>query len=998
MKVKDISKNKILLAYALKTINPLVILLVLYLVFVFGIIIPTLEKNLYNEKIETTMRLAQLLYSDLASRQEEVEKGIISVEEHKQRVISRYEKLRFGKRNSDYFWIMDERGFVIMHPYVKSIVNVDPKTVTGPDGRLLNILLDKMFDVVQRQNAGMVEYQWQFNDNPDILAQKMSFVQKFEPWDWVIGAGVYIDDIEHDISLWRGRLIVYGLILVFITILINLLISLRSVKAKIEENYALKSLKEREETFSKLFEESYDPVIMLDEGKIVNCNQATLETFGYADKSAMIGKKPEDFSPLRQFNGESTIRQKRKIYHDLLKNSFVRFEWIFKRSNEDTFPADTSISKIIIANKPVLYVILRDISHLVEIQNTLKESKQRLKTILMSIADAVIATDIEGNIIQMNYSAEKITGHNMTDDKPTNICDLLKLKINDSSDFIFTGRESYHSLINSLINLKKCILYSESYQKYYVSVNVSFLKFENNAINGLVYVFRDITEETKLKIEVEETEHLFKTFSDISPYFLIIQRLSDNKYLMVNKAFADYVNLTENDIIDQTPAELGREINEEDRKMFKILKNEGKLDNVIKTSKGKLKNNYILYSSRIVKYKDELCAFTVASDITEIRELQEQLSHAQKMDAIGQLAGGMAHDFNNIIGGMMGIIEMMLVKEYNPEEKIKYLQMLLNSGKRAAELTKKLLVFARKGKIDSSPVDVHRAISEAVALLERTINKKVKIQKDLNSEKYFTIGDYTQLMNVFLNMGINADHAMPDGGVLSYESRFVYLDENYCKNSMFEITKGDYLEIIIQDTGHGIEPDLINRIFEPFFTTKEKGKGTGLGLATVYGTVNQHHGAITVESKVNQGTSFKIYLPVMDAQINYHTNNEEISGGTGTILVVDDEYIIQVMAKAVLENLGYTVMIANNGREAVDIYKYHNEKIDLVIMDMVMPEMNGKECFYELKKINQNVKVILSSGFTEENDLDDLKSSGLSGFIKKPYSTKEISKLISQCW
>ncbi len=736
MSIFELTKDKSFLKHIYRILRPLLILLVLYLTFVFGLIIPTLEKNLYNEKIESTKRLTELLYSDLMSRQEDIKNGLVNEKKYKLQVLKRYDKFRFGKKNNDYFWIIDERGYVILHPYVKSIENKDPKTVKGPDGQPLNILIDKMKYIADHSSGGTIEYYWQLKDNPNILAKKMSYLKKFEPWDWVIGAGVYIDEIEDDIKLWRTRLIFFGILLVLITIVINVLISISGIRSKIEEEKA---------------------------------------------------------------------------------------------------------------------------------------------------------------------------------------------------------------------------------QKKY-----------------------------------EDSKEIYQSIFDISPFFLLIQKLSDSSYMMVNKAFCDFIGKNMDDIIGKKPDEIGRSVDNNELINKETLIKQGKLDNVIRIMNTDHKTFYFLYSSRLINFYNERCLLTVVNDITEIKVLQEQLNHAQKMDAIGQLAGGIAHDFNNILGGMLGIIELMTIKDYSYEDRQKNLQMLLTSGKRASDLTKKLLVFARKGKIDSTPVDIHKSIREAVALLERSVNKKVQIQTDLKADITFLIGDSSQLMNIFLNMGINAEHAMVNGGTFKITSENIRLDEIYCSNSMFKIEPGNYIKIDIQDTGHGIEPELINRIFEPFFTTKEQGKGTGLGLAAVYGTICQHKGEISVKSEKNVGTTFTVFLPVVEIEHPEKLKNHSLINGTGTILVADDEYIIQVMTKSILENLGYTVIIANNGKEALENYQTHKDVIDLVIVDMIMPEMNGKECFYQLKAINPQVKVILVSGFTEENDLNEMKKDGLNGFLRKPFHTADISRLIHQ--
>ncbi len=867
MNISNLLKNTSFLHNFIKILVPFTILLILYLFFVFGIIIPTLEENLYNEKIETTKRLSQLLYSDLLSRQQDIDSGIVSEEEHKQRVINRYEKLRFGKDNSDYFWILDERGFVIMHPYVKSIVNIDPKFVQGPDGVLLNILLDKMQDVVETQNAGSVEYMWQFNEDSSILTKKISWVTKFEPWNWIIGAGVYIDDIENEISVWRTRLLTYGAITIFLSMLINLLISIKSIKSKIKE--------------------------------------------------------------------------------------------------------DEAINKLI-------------------------ESEDNIKTTLLSIGDGVISTNTEGLIIRINAMAKKILE---IDNEPITdlyIFDILKIKELHSDKLLIYDKNSYFNSITRLINMNECLLITSSNTNLNISINANFIRKHNSEIEGIVIVFRDISEELKLKNEIIENEELFRTIFDISPLYMTIIRLEDLSYVSVNNAYAESYNMKISDFNHKKAGDIEDCIDNFEAEDLNILTKTGKLNNKMKAVNIKNEIHHILFSSRVITFQNTPCIFSIYSDITELKTLQEQLNHAQKMDAVGQLAGGIAHDFNNIIGGMLGILELMTIKDYSYEDRIKNLKILLNSGQRAADLTKKLLIFSRKGKIYSTKINLHKSINDAVALLERTIDKNVKISLNLNAIQSYLIGDYTQLMNVVLNMGINADHAMQDGGSLFIITNNIALDKEFCEKSVFDLVAGDYIKLTIKDTGTGIKSKDINKIFEPFFTTKEQGRGTGLGLAAVYGTIRQHHGAIYVESELNVGTTFTIYLPVAESEANLNKTDKNLYLGTGTILVVDDEYVIQVMAKAVLENLGYSVIIASNGKEALDIYKNIQDKICLVILDMVMPEMNGKECFKSLKALNPDIKIILSSGFTQESDLEELRLAGLSGFIRKPYNTSDISKLIQE--
>ncbi len=385
-------------------------------------------------------------------------------------------------------------------------------------------------------------------------------------------------------------------------------------------------------------------------------------------------------------------------------------------------------------------------------------------------------------------------------------------------------------------------------------------------------------------------------------------------------------------------------------------------------------------------------------DVTKKCEIEEQLNQSRKMDAIGQLAGGVAHDFNNMLEGIMIAAQLLKSPKRNlDKEGLEYVKMIFKAVMRAADLTTKLLAFGRKGKIASTAVDIHSIMDEAVTILERTLDKKISISTEKQAKNHTIVGYNTGLQSAFMNLGINASHAMPDGGKLQIETKNISLSGSYCNASPFEIEPGEYVEIEIRDTGCGIPAEKLPKIFEPFFTTKKQGEGTGLGLAAVYGTVQAHHGAVNVYSEVGIGTVFHIYLPCSGELVEPRTIiNEEILIGSGLILLVDDEEIIRITGKLMIEEMGYEVMLAKNGREAVDVFQKRHADIDLVIMDMIMPEMNGSEAFMKMKEIDPDCKVVIQSGFSKEEGLSELRKLGLAGFIQKPYRDYELSQLLAK--
>jgi PAS domain S-box-containing protein len=391
---------------------------------------------------------------------------------------------------------------------------------------------------------------------------------------------------------------------------------------------------------------------------------------------------------------------------------------------------------------------------------------------------------------------------------------------------------------------------------------------------------------------------------------------------------------------------------------------------------------------------------TTCVDITEQRKaeeekrkLEEQLRHAQKMEAIGQLAGGIAHDFNNLLQGILGYSNLLKIRSSPESNAFKAADVIEKAGERAAKLTRQLLGFARKGKLLNAPVDIHKTIYDVVSILGHTIDKRIDKTERLRANNPYAKGDPSQLEQVIMNIAINASQAMPDGGELTFETNNVVIDE---EDSHKELSPGNYLLISVKDTGVGIPKEIQDKIYEPFFTTKGVGEGTGMGLATVYGIVKNHHGSIKCESEEGKGTIFRIYLPVAEemAPVKEDCTRKEIKG-KGKILVVDDEKIIRNILGAMLTSLGYDVVYANDGEQCVDFYTVHREPIDLVILDMVMPVMNGRDCFYALKEIDPDARVLLSTGQAAEEAAEELMKDGLTGFIQKPYLVATLSEAVA---
>lgn len=384
----------------------------------------------------------------------------------------------------------------------------------------------------------------------------------------------------------------------------------------------------------------------------------------------------------------------------------------------------------------------------------------------------------------------------------------------------------------------------------------------------------------------------------------------------------------------------------------------------------------------------------VARDISERKILQDQFYQSQKMEAVGTLAGGIAHDFNNILMGIQGQASLMLLHTDPSHKHYKHLKKIERFIQSASDLTKQLLGYAKGGKYNVRTSDLNIIINNSARMFWRA-KKEIKVFTKYQKDIWPVEVDRGQIEQVLLNLYINAWQAMPHGGNLYIESENVTIEEN-AATSLKNIS-GRYVKLSVRDTGIGMDEKIQKRIFDPFFTTKDMGRGTGLGLASAYGIIQNHNGIIDVNSKQDKGTTFNIYLPASDKTVKTEVETpKHLSMGTETILLVDDEDIITDAMVELLEQIGYKVFWARNGKEAISIYKNNKNTIHLVILDIIMPDILGGETFDRLREINPDIKVLLSSGSSLDDQASDIMDRGCNGFIQKPFNIKELSIIIRE--
>lgn len=382
-------------------------------------------------------------------------------------------------------------------------------------------------------------------------------------------------------------------------------------------------------------------------------------------------------------------------------------------------------------------------------------------------------------------------------------------------------------------------------------------------------------------------------------------------------------------------------------------------------------------------------------DVTPQKKLEAQFVQAQKMEAVGILAGGVAHDFNNLLQAVLGYAEILIAGESSGDLDFRQLHEIRRVALRGAELVRQLLTFSRKVQSNPRPILLNQEIRQIERLLKRTIPKMIDVELNLYEKLWTVCADPVQIGQIIMNLAVNAKDAMPEGGKLLIATRNIVLDEQFCKSHLGS-KPGKYALLTIADTGQGMDREVLKHLFEPFFTTKGVGRGTGLGLPMVYGIVKTHGGYIECDSELGKGTLFEIYLPAEEqaARLEEPSQKKKLQGGTETILLVDDEEALRNLGEAILTRYGYRVQTAPNGETALEIYRGQPENIHLVLLDLIMPGMGGLRCLEQLRTINPDVKVVITTGYSPEGPATAVLETGARKFITKPYGSAELLQVV----
>lgn len=635
---------------------------------------------------------------------------------------------------------------------------------------------------------------------------------------------------------------------------------------------------------------------------------------------------------------------------------------------------------------------------------SLSESEQKYRLLANNVTDVIWAVDMDLRYNYVSASIEKMCGY-----QPEEIMEIpLEQSFTPASYQkiieIFSRERSRDAELVGLSNSSAVLeldVRHKSGKIIPVEVNASFLRAESGAPTGIIGITRDISDRKQTEQALRDSESKFRSIFNNKGTATCL--FGDDRIIReCNPTFEELSGFLKSEIINKmTWSDFFAKEDVEKMQQYHDQRSQGtgsppsQYESGFVNKAGKVKtviiNISLVGKERIFSLMD-ITQRKLAE--TENENLHKELAQSQKMEAMGSLAGGIAHDFNNILGAIIGFTELAKMDKVDSEKKEKHLNRVLTAANRAKDLVHQILTFSRQTEQEIRPLKVGPIIKEVIQLLRASLPSTIEIQSDINS-KSLIMGDRTQIHQVILNLCTNAGHAMQENGGTLYVSLMNQrLGSDFTARAP-DLSIGDYVKIEVKDTGHGIPPELIDRLFEPFFTTKDKGEGTGMGLAVVHGIVKRMKGEVVVESSLGKGSSFSVYLPVVqDMEETDEPEEDVLAKGCGHILFVDDEPALVDIGGLLLKELGYNVTTRTSGIDALEAFKSNPDKFDLVLTDMTMPRMTGERLAREILSIRKEIPIIISTGFSSSMTEKKAMELGAKGFLMKPFVLSELAKVI----
>ncbi len=755
-------------------------------------------------------------------------------------------------------------------------------------------------------------------------------------------------------------------------------------------------LRKSQAHLSALFENTEDFIMIADEKGVPQSFNAAYENI--IKEVLGIDMKP-GIQPHKLLDDPKAVQYWEALHRRVLSGEKFTAEYRREMIPGEARYFEFSFSPIIESGEVRGFVeVARDITERKQGEAALQESEEKYRLLADNISDNIWILDlgtmrfsyVSPSVKNITgYSAEEATGFHLEDVlAPDSLERAAKTLSKELSD---DGKDPNPS--------RSAILELEQFHKdggtVWTEISTRFIRDAEGRPCFILGVTRDITERKEAEAALRESEDRFRQLFDLSPLAVALTDPETGAILDVNESFSVFSNYAKDDLLGRTTTELGFLTSASRDAFAEELLATGEINGMeidYRPKDGSVRQAVV--SSKIIQLTGEARILTAIHDVTEQKNLQDQLQQAQKMEAIGTLAGGIAHDFNNLLMAVQGSASMLLMDKDSTHPEFSLIKGIETCVESAADLTKQLLGFARGGKYEVKPSDLNALVKQEAKMFGRT-KKEIKIHETYEDNLWPVEIDRGQIQQVLLNVFVNAWQAMPGGGDLYLRTENTTLDKDNLED--FSAEPGEYARVSITDTGIGMDKATRERIFDPFFTTKEMGRGTGLGLATAFGIIKNHGGFINVDSEKGHGSTFNICLPASRKDVVLERKSKgEILKGSETVLFVDDEEMITEIAEDMLRSLGYEVLIARNGKEAIDIFRRKQEQIDVVILDMIMPGTSGSDTFDKLKEIDPHIKILLASGYTINGQAAEILNRGCNGFIQKPFKMVQLSQKLRE--
>jgi two-component system, cell cycle sensor histidine kinase and response regulator CckA len=636
--------------------------------------------------------------------------------------------------------------------------------------------------------------------------------------------------------------------------------------------------------------------------------------------------------------------------------------------------------------KPTFMIgTILDVTDVVAKEQALQAKTEELDRFFSLSIDLLCIADVQGRFLRLNAAWTSVLGWSLAELEGHDFLTLIH------PDDVPATRQALQDLGQGQNVLNFINRYRTKSGKY------RFIEWRSApAAGGLIYAAaRDVTHRIEAERALRASEERFHRVFELVPNPVTLAEL-DGKIIDCNRAFTRVTGYTREEILGHKATDLGIWPNPEQRKgLVDVLMREGEVHEAEVTLRRKDgKSRIFLFSGRLLELDGRPTILMTGQDVTEQRILEKQMLHTQKLESLGVLAGGIAHDFNNLLTGVLGNADLALLELSPVAPARECLTAISDSARRASELCRQLLAYSGKGRFLVQPVDMAELVQEMGHLLSVSISKKVVLKYHFARNLPMVDADVTQMRQVIMNLIVNASEAIGErSGVISVTTGLARCDATYLAGCFASETvkPGDFVYLEIADTGQGMDRTVLDRVFDPFFTTKFTGRG--LGLPAVLGIVRGHNGAIRVYSELGRGTTFRLLFPVgasAQARTPEKSGQNQPWKGTGHLMVVDDEETIRNLTRRMLERRGFSVTVASDGREALEKFEQERDRINLVVLDLTMPHVDGEACFRGLRQMDPNVKVLLSSGYNEQDVVNLFAGKGLAGFIQKPYTSDEL--------